>query len=337
MSRVISFKKYLFGGEADTREDVLLRAVSLLLDGLSLHAMEGDRTDYEAFQTEIGGLKEKFTPEVEPGDMLVVIGSVLKSLEAYNRTTSSYLRFQANELHSMVSMLTETVSMIAAGQDRSVKRLQDIEKQIEKASVSEDLRVLKVRLSDCLTSLRDASEDQQAESTRIVEGLTEGIKRAQVDKKPGVIATDSVTGLPTRVEAERVLAEAIHEGKRVFAAVFVVERLQSINARFGYSVGDKVLTNFAQWLANGSAGDRVFRWSGPAFMILLERDGPLEFVRSEVVKICSRTLEMSIELSSRSILLPISSAWSLFPMLASARLVANKLDSFIATQLGEGK
>ena len=45
MSRVISFKKYLFGGEGDTREDVLLRAVGLLLDGLSLHAMEGDRAD----------------------------------------------------------------------------------------------------------------------------------------------------------------------------------------------------------------------------------------------------------------------------------------------------
>ena len=36
MSRVISFKKYLFGGEGDTREDVLLRAVGLLLDGLKL-------------------------------------------------------------------------------------------------------------------------------------------------------------------------------------------------------------------------------------------------------------------------------------------------------------
>jgi len=336
MSRVISFKKYLFGGEGDTREDVLLRAVGLLLDGLSLHAMEGDRADYEAFQTEIGGLKDKFTPEVEPRDMLLVIGAVLKSLETYNRTTSSYLRFQANELHSMVSMLTETVSMIAAGQDRGVRRLQDIEKQIEKASVSEDLRVLKVRLSDCLTSLREAAEDQQEESTRLVEGLNEGIKRVQAGK-PGQVETDSVTGLPARIEAERVLAEAIQGGKRVFAAVFVVERLQSINARFGFSVGDKVIMNFAQWLADGAAGDRLFRWSGPAFMILLERDGPLEFVRSEVVRICSRTLEMSIELSSRSILLPISSAWSVFPMLASARLVAHKLDSFIATQLGEAK
>ncbi len=51
-------------------------------------------------------------------------------------------------------------------------------------------------------------------------------------------------------------------------------------------MGDQIITLFTQYLTQHlRLEDSVFRWSGPAFLVLLQRDEPLERIRRELAPI----------------------------------------------------
>ena len=81
-------------------------------------------------------------------ELLVVMGGALRSMEDYNQRTSKFVRRQSTELQHMVSMLTQTVITIGASSENSVNRLQDIEKSIERTQAIDDIKILKLRLSE---------------------------------------------------------------------------------------------------------------------------------------------------------------------------------------------
>ena len=60
-----------------------------------------------------------------------------------------------------------------------------------------------------------------------------------------------------------------------------------------------------------------------------------EFVRSEIGRICAKKLELDVNIGSRSLLLPVSAAFLVIPMMPSVKLVAHKLDTFISAYFRE--
>ena len=65
--------------------------------------------------------------------------------------------------------------------------------------------------------------------------------------------------------------------------IAVCSRVQAVNARFGYTVGDRMLGAFAEHFKKGlSARDQLFRWQGPVLVVLLERAERIERVRTEI-------------------------------------------------------
>src|SRR5262249_41332500 len=139
--------------EAIDREE-LLRVVRLLLQGIALHSVEGDREDFEKFRTDMQALLKTVDQDPSPSVLLVTTGSALKTVEDYNQRVTRYMRTQGAELQHMIAMLTRTIATLGSGNERSVTRLREIEGQLEKASVIEDVRMLKVRMEQCLEGIR---------------------------------------------------------------------------------------------------------------------------------------------------------------------------------------
>ncbi len=331
-NRVISLRKFLLLSDEE-REEAILRGLKLLLHGIWLHAVEGDRTDYDAFRADLAGLEAKLDEANTPPEILFLIGSVLKALEEYNNRTMKTLRQRASELQSMVGMLTRTVSSVSVANDRTATRLHDIEQQLEKTSEIESIVVLRLRLSECLDAIRQEAEEHKKEAASTVQELHQGLQIIQSAAEAHT-QIDSVTGLPLRARAEQAFAQAIQLRRSYFAAVFVVERVQSINVRFGYAVGDEVLRCFQRWLVqNLSASDRLFRWNGPAIVVLLERPGPLEKVRGEISKLTKTRLEQTVAIGSRSVLLPVSTGWTVMPVAPPGKLLLHRIDGFVSGAL----
>lgn len=269
-----------------------------------------------------------------PPDILVAAGSAIKALEEYNRRAGRTIRAQLLELRQMVSTLTEGVEKLATGNERSVSSLRDISKQVERASAIEDIRLLRAKLSECVSELEQEASRQKEESARVITRLKTEIHKVTAKLKPEN-RLDPVTGLPSRTEGEQALDAACAEGGHTYVAVFAIDRLALVNTRFGYAVGDKVLNAFLARLRKFlSAADHVFRWSGPAIVALLERESPAPAIEREIRRFAAERQEEFVQIGGRSIILSVSASWTLFPtfdFLAADPLIA-KIDQFIASQ-----
>jgi diguanylate cyclase (GGDEF)-like protein len=329
---MISFKK-LWDSSGQKQDEGDLRVVQLLLQGIALHAVEGDPHDHEKFRTDMKHLLDELGEEPSPALLLMTTGAALQTLEDYNHHTSRYMRVQGAELHNMIAMLTKTIATLGTGSERAVTRLREIEGQIEKSVVIEDVRLLKARMETCLEGIRDEADRQRIESLQTVEGLKHEIAQARERIRTTVVAParDSITGLLSRAAAMSAFLETTQISPPALAAFFVVDRVAVINARFGHAVGDRVLTLYLEELRKKlHPDDRIYRWSGPAFVVLMLRPDSLEKVRDQLRFLVPGKLEKTIELESRSALVPISATWTVFPVTLPVEDLGAKLDQFLA-------
>jgi GGDEF domain-containing protein len=331
----ISLRKYL-ENRPEQMMGALHRMVRLLLEAIDVHAIRGDSADYEKFRKDVASILESLAATPTACEVLVLAGKTVKSLEEYNSRTGKVVEQQRAELQATIAMLTKAMAAVAAGSQTTVGRLEEIERELETASQLEDFQSAKARMAECLHGLRAEIGRQKIESTHQVTEL-----RAVIEKSsdPGaswtkgeVARTDPITGLLERPAAEAALAAAVKQGQAVYAAVFVLERLDLVNSRFGREVGDQVLAFFHEHVARSlTERDRLFRWTGPALIVVVERDVPMHKVREEMSRIVSSRLSKSVMIAGRPVLLAVPSNWMVFAAHEVRRLqqLLQNIDAFV--------
>jgi GGDEF domain-containing protein len=330
---MISLKSYFSrepGNESDYR-----RIISLFLQGIALHAVEGDPADHERFRVDINKCLTSVAPETPLSDLLVLVGSALRAMEDYNKLTSRFVRRQSTELHHMVSMLTKTIISIGDSSEHSVTRLQDIEKSMESTKAVEDIQLLKMRLGECLEAVRDEAKRQKTEGQIALASLKQELENSHETVGSVRIQRelDASTGLLAKAEADRAIREAMQSPRGKFLLIAVCSRVQAVNARFGYAVGDRVLGTFAEHFKKGlAASDQIFRWQGPSLIAVLERQERIERVRSEIQRFADTKLEKTTEVGQRTVLIPISAAWSIFPIAPPLEALLKQVEAFTTAQ-----
>jgi len=333
---MISFKPYLFSDKSKDADSAYRRIIGLFLQGIALHAVEGDKNDYDRFRADINEFEAKITPDLPMQELLLAVGGALQTMEDYNRRSSKVIRRQNGELQNMVSMLTQTVITIGSSGESSVAKLQDIEKSMERVRMLEDMQLLKLRLGECLEAVREEALRQKTDGQSTLETLKKEleISRERVGSVAAAVDLDAATGLPSKKEAMKAIQSAIASPRNKFLAVVVVSRVQAVNARFGYAIGDRVLAAFAEhFRGNLGASDQVFRWHGPALVAVLQRESPLETVRTEIRRFAEVKLEKTIEVGNRTVLLPISASWSMFSVAPPMEELLKKMEAFTASQV----
>jgi len=220
------------------------------------------------------------------------------------------------------------------------QRLGEIEDQIEEACNIDAVRVLRFRLTEYMQQVRDQTGHQRQKMAEALKELREQREIAQgVRASKGTsaaVAQDSLTGLQARGCAERALTATLEAGLPAYAVLFVVDRLHLINARYGYSTGDQMLRVFCDHLASGvSPGDRLFRWTGPAFVALLERVESQAEIQQEINRIASANLKITVQIGNGAVSLPIPTLSLLVPLaeMKSFSDLAIRMDSFIAERV----
>lgn len=335
----ISLKRYLSGADHELAES-FQRMTLLLLEAIRLHAVVGEPDEHQRFQQDIAKLENKLQEDFSPQQVLVVAGAVAKALENYNQRTTRFIRMQSAELQGMLAMLTETVAAISAGSERTVTRLQTIERQLERASMLEDIRSLKAKLSECLVAIREEARQQREETARTIAELRNEIKRARERQSPAApVNRTPVPESMSRAEAEQALARAIEHREHAYAAIFVLERFDLISGRFGPNAAEQLARFYRHHLTQGmlSSGP-VYRWNQATFLLVMDRAGSLEDVRAEVQRIASVRLEWTLQIGTRTVLLPVSSRWAVIPVFQfpSLRLLIQEIEAISAATTPAG-
>jgi diguanylate cyclase (GGDEF)-like protein len=313
--------------------EACFRIIGLLVEGIGLHAVEVDAPDYDRFKQDVSDCGAKMTLEASTPDLLIQAGTVIRAMEDYNKNIGRTVRQRNTEMQTIISMLTQAMIAVSDAGDRTAGRLQEIEKQLVTASVIEDVRLVKLRLAECLEKIREEKRTQTEQSTKVIEDLKKTIDQAP-QWEPVSAGVDLTTGLPDRTAAETALNQCAAANEKAYAIIFIADRVQLINARFGYAAGDEVLKTIKAHIQKGlRPADRLYRWRGPSFLALLKRSDPADTVRTEMSRIATTRLEKTVEIGSKSVLLPIGVHSAIFAVSSSVRLLAHKIDAFVATHV----
>jgi diguanylate cyclase (GGDEF)-like protein len=314
------------------------RVVWLILEAIACHAVESDPLERDVFQTSLRKLVVKMEESPSDDATFVLAGEAIKSIETYNRGVQRALNSQMKELQSIVSLFTRSLLQVSKGSAASATKLHQIERLIEKSSQSEDLRVIKAQLEKSLEVIVEEAAEQERRSEELSAQISDAMSRPESAAvlSEAVADLDLVTGLPNHRAAERALRAAITANTSTYVALLSVERLEVINGRFGFPVGDQILMLFGQHLGQRlTKNDRLYRWRGPGFVAILNRSGPEISVRAELARMMSARLEPEIELNGRSVLLPVSSSWMVTGLANSTMdKISQKLAAFTAAQAG---
>jgi diguanylate cyclase (GGDEF)-like protein len=338
---MVSIKKFLDRRmDAGETIDALVRFIRLFLHGLEQHSVESAPAETARFRQEIRSLASQFESEPDPSEILIMGGALVKALQEHNLRASQFIAHQSREYNAIVGMLARAVAGLADGCDETVTGLQGIARELEKGAAIEDIREVRSRLAKCLEGLRGETARHKQTTTQAISEIKKGVSESQqrLQSTGHVVDLDRCTGLPGRPAAERCIAELASGAGRFYAAVFVVDRVQMVNQRFGAAVGDKMIIAFAEYLQqNLSKTDRCFRWSGPSLLVMLEGNSSHTAVRSCVQRLLPAKLEKNFEIGSRSVLLPITATWTVVSIAeaSGAEEVFQKLDDFVCAKAPE--
>jgi diguanylate cyclase (GGDEF)-like protein len=328
---MISIKRYLNQSAA---EDALRQSAAMLVESIGDSAVEGDARELAVFRSEISRIGEAFTDDTKPEDLLAAAVSATEVLRAYNKRITCLIDTQANEARAIVRMLRQTAVAITGENTRSGQRLQQIGNELEKTGEIKDLSALKLHLGECLSSLHEETQKQKSEADSTIQRLQAQIEQSKASASyPKGGELDPITGLPQLNDALGAIQQAIDGGTRQYAVVMVVDRVQLINARFGHKAGDRMLRTFKRHVEKQILrSDRLFRWTGPALVAIVERAAPASDVRLEIKRMLDQRIEETYSDQGRSVLLPITATWSAFPLLSSAEATDAQIRTFIASQ-----
>ncbi|MBZ5591740.1 MAG: GGDEF domain-containing protein [Acidobacteriia bacterium] len=244
-----------------------------------------------------------------------------------------------NPSADLLSAAVQAATSLCLASEHFTQRLGEIEDQIEEACNIDAVRVMRFRLTEYLQQLRDQTlhpREKMAEGLAQLRDqleIAQGVKSSKAAHVPA--AADTLTGLQARGCAERALAAAIDAGVPAYAALFVVDRLHLINSRYGYSTGDQMLRAVCDQLAAClSPGDRFFRWTGPAFVVLMERVESGAEIQKEINHMGLAKLNVTVQIGNGSVLLPIPTLPLLVPLTGLAGLpdLTRRMDAFIGEQ-----
>jgi GGDEF domain-containing protein len=119
---------------------------------------------------------------------------------------------------------------------------------------------------------------------------------------------DPSTGLPNKAAARDCFALLGANPSHLYLAAFFVRQMEQINARYGSKTGNEVLSMCAKHIGNLllRPADQLFRWDGPRFVALLEREDSLMDVRRELRRVIPGRFRC--ELRNGSMLLSVAVA-----------------------------
>ncbi len=311
---------------AEKQAEALNRIVSILLQGISLHGFNYDPLAAVSFENSVRKLRMEFEEASDEAAAMLIAGNAIRLMEDYNRTAERHLAARQNEMEAVLAMLSEALLEASRATPEFLIRLKEIERDISLSTRPDSVAAARSRLAQCLSDLRVASA---ADGPFQHSGQTFG----ETD-------TDPVTGLPNVAFATAAIGKIWNRRMDYYAVTFAVERLETVNLRFGFQAGDQMLRRLSEHIARQLiSSDQLFRWRGPCLMMLVERRLPETLVAAEISRITPVRLESAIAVRDREVMVPISAAWHLVPLSGVNSLdeLARKLNEFAGSRSRQGR
>ena len=333
---MITLRKYLYGEVAPTSGDAaaahdfcdaLLKLTNCLLDGLEQHVFSEPHSAFQPFGAEVRRLRELLDGEAEPGDIRKAVDDALALLRAFRQVRDQVQQSEAHEVQKMVTMMNDTIGVLASGSERSVTRLKQVESDLKHASGLKDIVALRARINACMVCVREERNKGQQETAQRIGEMESGVQRAQEG------FARARAGIATRTEAEKRIAEVVTNAESAMA-VIVLDLIPTIKSRFNQITAERFVSAFAQDVSERlPSPHRLFRWNEQSLVVEL---GDTQIFARRVGDVRERLGQMprerQLSLGNRSAVFSNAHRWTLLRLseAQTAPAVISRINQFVA-------
>ena len=306
---MLSFRKIL-ATESDLGTKPAHTLARSLLNAIARECVPVEQVLHADFERTLHDLDDRLATTGDSREIYAIAGSAEQAMQDYRQHVARYYDTQISEMQIAISALFAGLIHFAGETTQFSILLRNLELQLREARGPGAMRDCRVQIVPCVQALREDFRKQRENWERTLNKLQDDLAGATGEAKRGKSGDDPVSGLPGRPAAEQALAELMAtKPMDAYIVVCVVDRVNLINAKFGYAVGDRLLQAFLRHLMTAfSRVDQLFRWTGPAFVLVLKRSDPLARVKAEVLRATTARLEENVESNGRNVLLPVTAA-----------------------------
>ncbi len=285
-----------------------------LLVAIATHPAFPTEGANNTFKTEIDAIRAALEADPTPKQATVTSVDVQEALTRYALHAETAIGGLTNQLREIADLLLTFTGKVEGADPK----LAELREKILLADDPAALQELRQEIVSRLETTQQHAEEQLQRGKELNERLQDRVAILEKfvstpipayvrDDDSGVPTTDPCTGLPDWKEARRAVERTIKDNRRVSIAAFYVHRMNYVNARFGSTIGDKILFVCSQHLAAALVhpGDTLYRWKGPAFIAILEREESQAHTENDIQRLLSAPLSQYLETPSRTVYLPI--------------------------------
>ena len=295
---MISIKNFI-SERPDKLSAALVRVPYAMLEALGAHSVKCDPADFELNRAAMHELRNNLEAAKSATDVLQTTGTIVRTIETYNRRVVRLMEARAKEMNTLLSQLTAKLQELAEGNGASAENLRRIGTKLEKAKCTGDVGALKKELTESLQEIQQEAVQQKKHAAAIRTQAGEiTSKLAMPANAPA--DSDPVTGLPGTCSAELAIKEAIGSHVHAYGVLFTLGS-GPVTRRFGDSSSDEALATFARQIAsNLHTGDLLFRWKGPTLLALLERPDSNDAAPPDMNHLSAYEPEFTVEANGKS-------------------------------------
>jgi diguanylate cyclase (GGDEF)-like protein len=210
-------------------------------------------------------------------------------LKGWGDKTAQYYRQKATEVKDLLLVMARTAESLGTKDDRYIHQLNSVTSQLETIAKLEDVTQIRTSVEESARQLKSSVARMTMESKAVIDHLRVEVStcQAKLEKAEHVASCDALTGLGSRLWAEKRIQQRIEVGNPFCVLMIDVHGFRGVNHEFGNMVGDLILKEFGRELRSSCRfSDLVARWAGDAFLVVL--DCALADARVQIARLQSR-------------------------------------------------
>jgi diguanylate cyclase (GGDEF)-like protein len=275
--------------EIGQRERLFRTSLSCYLSAISSvaqRAVESSRQLADAHGERLRVLGGKCLSDSGPLSLEQSQAALKEGLRDYSQRAEVFFREQEKELRRILGSVEEVAQSFGSNLEGGSAQCQQLAQRLESASHAVELNEVSLKLPDGVAQLRAIVDAMWRDGRVTVTELRSELQvfQRRLEQAEVLAATDPLTGLANRREAERLLADKVRARQRFCIMLFDLNEFKSVNDRYGHHVGDQVLRIFSRRLVEQyRSQDVVCRWGGDEFLVIVSGDLPAPMKRARGV------------------------------------------------------
>ena len=242
-----------------------------LVDSVTRHVLDGE--PYRDIRDDLRLLSESIRSADQPPSSSEAFD---RSVQEFRRRCDDASHAQCSDMRRMLSSMNEALIMLAAGSDRSLDALRQMEMTLELAATLNDISSLKSKVNDVIRLVSQETVRVRDESPRAISEMNKHIAAA---RDAFHVAPPEY---PDRERAVATMTEGSSERPGA-VAVFVLQRLHAIVMRYGKDAARALVhTLIRDHIQPFAPNAQAFAWSDETAVLLIADPTHLATLRQEI-------------------------------------------------------